>query len=251
MRGKQPCTSQVLLQVEPLVHCLGSTEALLRCFSVTKAKQGNGRHLAFAMFDVKVTYIHNARMMAFLFEAACQGQKQPFRSGFVQTTFVACASVSVKCQDMIGFTCEAWTDGMSTSAQKKGIASRADGNFSSNVCTLLDTGFTYAVCLVAGIFLQLGRLIDTQRHRKILQCTIFSADFISCRFPARYSILVLEIGNISIELSEYRVLCLHAFKQVCVSFLSSSFCNFSPPFCMGVYERVHGREPLKRTLWDA
>lgn len=51
----------------------------------------------------------------------------------------------------------------------------------------------------------------------------FSADLVSRRFPARYSILVLEIGNISIELSEYRVLCLHAFKQVCVSFLSSSF----------------------------
>eukprot|EP00434_Breviolum_minutum_P034013 symbB.v1.2.030101.t1/scaffold3351.1/size58635/3 len=73
-------------------------------------------------------------------------------------------------EDMIGFTCEAWTDGMS---------------------------LTYAVCLVAGIFL--------------------------------YSILVLEIGNISIELSEYRVLCLHAFKQVmlCIAVVSITIFTFS------------------------
>ena len=31
---------------------------------------------------------------------------------------------------------------------------------------------------------------------------------------SRYTILVLDIGNISIELCEYRVLCLHALKQV-------------------------------------
>ena len=30
---------------------------------------------------------------------------------------------------------------------------------------------------------------------------------------ARYVILILEIGSISIKLSEYRVLCIHAIEQ--------------------------------------
>lgn len=93
-------------------------------------------------------------------------------------------------QDIVDFSCEAWTDEMS---------------------------FAYAVFLVAGIFL--------------------------------YTILVLDIGNISIELCEYRVLCLHALKQVMLCIGAISITTFIFSFAITAMVLTHEGANLMGHEW--
>ncbi|CAK8996090.1 Retrovirus-related Pol polyprotein from transposon TNT 1-94, partial [Durusdinium trenchii] len=53
-----------------------------------------------------------------------------------------------------------------------------------------------------------------------------------------YTILVLEVGSISIKLSEYRVLCLHAIEQVvlCVGAVFIAVCTFSFAMAAATHE---------------
>ena len=62
-----------------------------------------------------------------------------------------------------------------------------------------------------------------------------------------YTIMVLEVSSISIEISEYRVLCLHAMKQVmlCIGAIFIAICSFS----FAVAAATHEVQNLSKNDW--
>ena len=165
-RGKKAaqCVKTSQLQVEPLVHCLGSTEAL-RCFWCTLPTTN-----AFALWLWCQGHVVTCTVSIMHDGFSFCNQKYNAALDLWQRCWCKCN----KCKwQMPGhdrvylWSLDRWNEYLVTRKESLLETAISDRMFAHW------TGLTYAVCLVAGIFLRLGRLIDTQRHRKILQCTIF------------------------------------------------------------------------------